>query len=271
MSFESGHYYDRSGLPCHTQPTKPGAKNPTRATTVSDAKKLGLLPSVSGITRMMASPGLENYKLRQVAEECYNRPPIGDESLRDYQSYVLDKAGQPARDAADFGTVVHAAIEAVLAGKVWSGPETATYPSTGQQMPVKAIIQPVIDLLGAKGVSVRHTERVLTHQMGYAGTTDLVGSRDRMTTICDFKTKADWTDADLKRGLAYDEHGMQLAAYANGLPLYPQRLINVFISTDSPGKYHVHEWPANDHDRLWRQFLHLLAYWQLSNGVPCPA
>jgi hypothetical protein len=270
MSYDSSHWYDRKGFPCHTQPTKPGAKNPTRNTTIADAKKLGLLPSVSGITRMMSSPGLENYKLRQVAEVCFSRPPIGDEDLNGYQAYVLEKAGQPARDAADFGTIVHSAIEAVLAGKAWSGPQMATHPSTGQQMPVKAIIQPVIDLLGAKGVAVRCAEQVLTNQMGYAGTTDLVGSRERMTIICDFKTKRTSKDKPIECPSTY---AMQLAAYRMALAdmegqshmLIDAPCANIFISSTEPGRVEWYEHSVEELRAAWQAFQHCFGLWKWDN------
>ena len=84
MSNESGHYYTPEGKAAHTQKTKPGAKNPTRPTTIKDAREQDLLPSVSGITRVMSAPGLDYYKNQQLVKACFNCPATGDESFDDY-------------------------------------------------------------------------------------------------------------------------------------------------------------------------------------------
>jgi len=53
MSIESGHWYTVDGKAAHTQPTKTKGAKPIRSTTLADAKRLGLLPSVSAYTRML--------------------------------------------------------------------------------------------------------------------------------------------------------------------------------------------------------------------------
>jgi hypothetical protein len=51
------HWYTREGLPCHKQKKKDGEE---REHHVGDAKKQKLLPSVTGVTAIMANQGLES-------------------------------------------------------------------------------------------------------------------------------------------------------------------------------------------------------------------
>ncbi len=65
------HWYTTEGAAAHTQPTKKGAKNPFRATTIRDAKEQGLLPSITGILSVIDNPALNRWKMGKVAEYCY--------------------------------------------------------------------------------------------------------------------------------------------------------------------------------------------------------
>ena len=49
------HFYDLAGKACHSQIGKNGLE---RNTTLRDARKLNLFPSVTGITGIFAKPGL---------------------------------------------------------------------------------------------------------------------------------------------------------------------------------------------------------------------
>ena len=60
----SGHWYTVDGRPLHTLPVAAGGHRPTR---LEDARALGLYPSVTGILKVIAKPGLEHWKMKQVA------------------------------------------------------------------------------------------------------------------------------------------------------------------------------------------------------------
>ena len=87
------HFYTKEGVAAHTQPTaSKTAKNPNRATTIKDARKLKLLPSVTSILKLIHNEMLQRWKYRKVVEACFNRPAIGDESLDEYIDFILAKA-----------------------------------------------------------------------------------------------------------------------------------------------------------------------------------
>lgn len=247
---ESGHWYAKDGTPAYEQPCKsrPGEMRPT---TLRDARTLGLVPSVTTILRVAAQPGLERWKQQSLLHAALTLPRIEGESEQAFAERALTDAAEQGRTAREKGTAIHGAIERAM--------------KTGETTPdMHPFTNAAFLALGQCEIENTGTpERSFASPLGFGGKIDLSGDAH----ILDFKTKGNWTDADVKRGLAYDEHGMQLAAYARGLARPYSRLINVFIATEEPGKFHVHEWPTEDHARLWGQFECLLRYWQLSNGI----
>ena len=59
VATEAGHWYKRDGATAYTIE---GANGKVRNTTLRDARKHGLLPSVTTIMRVAASPALEKWK-----------------------------------------------------------------------------------------------------------------------------------------------------------------------------------------------------------------
>jgi hypothetical protein len=104
--------------------------------------------------------------------------------------------------------------------------------------------------------------------LGYGGRIDLV-SND-YSIVLDIKTK---DNKDLSESMVYDEHIMQLAAYAGGIKYSglnnkkPIICANVFVSTkkDTDIKVLIVEHKKEEIDRGFNMFLNLLHYWQYKN------
>ncbi len=79
---ESTHWYRTDGTPCYQVPRADGKG--LRPTTLRDARKLGLVPSVTGIIRCAAAPQLEAWKRKQLALACLTLPRIEGESADDF-------------------------------------------------------------------------------------------------------------------------------------------------------------------------------------------
>ena len=67
---ETGHWYDRAGKPCYQQTTAKGA---LRGTDLRDARKQGLVPSVTTVLSVLAKPALETWKVKQgiLPDQCW--------------------------------------------------------------------------------------------------------------------------------------------------------------------------------------------------------
>jgi hypothetical protein len=247
------HAYTHTGEARHTQPTKPGAKNPTRPTTIKDCKEQGLLPSVTEYLRVLSAPGLERYKMMEVAGFCFDRPPIGDENREEYIAFALERAGDDAGKAADLGTRIHEALENYYLGK----------PIESDMLDYVAATTEVVSSLGVK---VGGAETVLTNpEYGYAGTTDLMIRHDGLG-ILDFKSKR------TKPGqpcTPTETHPLQIAAYH--MACYGEINdtdwgCNVYISTTEPGRVEVVKWDAQTLRTSWEAFQHCLALYRWRTG-----
>ena len=77
----------------------------------------------------------------------------------------------------------------------------------------------------------------------------------------DFKTK----DGDLDGLKCYDEHFMQVAAYAYGLGRSVARCGIVFVSRTHPGAARLVMHSQEETAHGWAMFAALLRYWQEAN------
>lgn len=268
---ESTHYYTRAGEACHTQPTKPGAKNPTRPTALRDAIAQQLLPSASGIISVLSQPGLEQWKRRKVAESCFDRPPHPGEEKAGYATAVLEEGAREGREAADAGTVIHKALELHYTGIPLDPLATVTLAS-GLTVPLSDMVGPAIAKVGELGLRILHSEKVLVNPSeGYAGTTDIIFATDKPVGygVLDFKTKKTKPG---EKPFVSDTHPMQIAAYiqahfnAHGAFADGATGYNLYISSTEVGRVDVQQYDAAWLKRDWEAFKHLLALWRWRNG-----
>lgn len=245
VASETGRFYWPDGRTAYEIVGKNGK---LRATTLRDAKALGLYVSVTTVIRMAHSHGLERWKNEQMMLAALTLPRNPGETDEAFIARVIDDSQSTTRAAADRGTAVHGAIERwlIAGGKEHQGDVQPLVDET-----YKACMEAGVDLL--KG----DPERSFAHHCGYAGKIDW--SSD--AAVVDFKTKG---VAD-KKTKAYDEHLMQLAAYDIGLGGSPRRLINVFIGCDN-NVVKVHEWKPEDRERGEGMFMCLLDFYKHRNN-----
>lgn len=243
----SGHYYRLDGTPFYTIVGKNGKERPT---TLRDARKLGLVPSVTGIIRLLSAPGLEQWKANELLMAALTAPPcVGPESA--WIAEIKKTAGERAAQAAELGTKIHAGVERAIRDCYYED-STVEY--------VVPAIKAIEDAFGRREWFV---ERSFATPLGYGGKLDLHCD----DLILDIKSK------DFEPGhkeLHYDEHCMQLAAYRQGLmPRNPSEIKcgNVFVSRTHPGLVHVHVWDEDEIQRGTAMFNHCLALWKLKHRI----
>jgi len=263
---ESSHWYTRKGEPAHTQPTKKGAKNPSRPTNIKDAKVYDLLPSVSAYTKMLAAPGLERYKMMKVAEACYNNPPHPGEEMAEYVQNMLDKSKEDGMGAADLGTQVHAAIEALLKGNEYEDYEVEV--AHGHSCFLGKLVEPAYAKIGELGLTIENAEIVLVNnEEGYAGTTDVKHRSAKGKGILDWKSKRTKPEEPI---FPSETHPMQLAAYwmAHFCDSFFTDAIcmNVYISTTEPGRIDVVKYDREALMESYKDFLCLTRLWRRQNN-----
>ena len=238
---ESGHWYAQDGEPMYRII---GANGKERNTTLRDARKMGLVPSVTTILGVADKPALTAWKVDQALMAALTLPRIEGESLDDFKKRAAMDARQQSIDAADEGTRIHGAIEASFLGKKYA----AEYEDH-----VLAVRVAVIDNFCEKHWE---PEKSFCSDLGFGGKVDL-HSPD---VVIDFKTKEFGPDDKV---IAYDDQIMQLDAYRHGLGYPTATMANVYVSRSHPGEVRV---IVHEEGNYFKRFKHLLDYWKLSKN-----
>lgn len=238
---ESGHWYNRLGEPAYFVESAKGAQRPT---TLADARKLNLLPSVTTILAAAARPGLEAWKQQQLLLAALTLPPREGESLDAFAERAIADARRQSNDARDRGTEIHARVQQGFEG----GPGNESY------LEVKRALD------GAFGTQPWVSEKSFAHKLGYGGKVDLHCPK----FVVDIKTKPFEKGDDIQ---PFDDNLMQLAAYRVGLGFEHANCANVFVSTAVSGLVTIHHWRPSDLERGWQMFEALLNFWYAKTGL----
>lgn len=243
---ESTHYYDRDGAPAYEVK---GANGKMRPTTIRDARKLGLYPSVTTVSRCAAAPALEIWKQKQVLMAALTLPRVAGESAETLMDRIMQDSQEQSRRAADLGTRIHAAVQGHYEGK----------PPVEEHWPHVCGTK---DMIAANcGEHPWIAEASFVHPLGFGGKCDLHAP----AWVIDFKTK-EFTAEDAPTLKTWDEHAMQLAAYRQGLQVPGAECAIVYVSTIEPGLCRLIRIDEPELEKGWDMFRGLLNYWQAKNA-----
>ena len=264
------HWYTKNGQAMHRVPGKTVAE---RDTTIADARIMGLLPSVSGITKMWANPGLDRWKQDITIEAALNlATQLSDVGMDADNLYaeIRAESNKVAGAAADLGVKIHAAIESALRFEQWENQSVEL--ADGKLVELKELVGPALDKLEELGIKIVETEKVVTSlSHGYAGQMDVSYVNGDVAGVLDFKsTKTKPTKKiDVRQG-----QSMQIAAYHHACwsskdkPHFQpnHQGINLYISTTEIGRIDVVKYDAAELAKQWEGFLACLTLWRLQNN-----
>lgn len=274
---EGSHWYYPDGRPCYELPKADGKgmKSPTLA----DARKLNLFPGVSTILKVLHKEALVNWLVEQAVLAVLTTPraiiatadpktgkvterkETDDEFTKRVLSEdrVQDQESQIARDR---GTEIHNALDSLCKGEAVSD-EMAPW------------IAPAFNAVAKYG-TILSTEVSIVGE-GYGGRIDILQHNPELIWVWDWKTSKKLPDP--KKGGAYKEHQLQLAAYAKAVQLdiwkktskTPKiRTGNVYISTVTTGEFVICEHEDTKENNWLRTFdmgfRPLVAHWQWANN-----
>jgi len=238
FSPDSAHWYQRDGVACHTVLS---AKGEPRPTTLRDARKFSLVPSVTNIIGIIAKPELTAWLQEQAVMAALTLPRIAGETEDAFAKRVVEDSQSTRDGAADFGTAFHHGAERV-----------AHTLEVDPQHPAAEWLRHYRDWYQANAVMLRWTEKVLVHQeWGYAGTADLlIDHAVHGPTLVDFKT------TKLKPGVKFSPYKSwcyQLAAYRRALG-EPVKCMNLVVNSNEPSVPIEHVWSEEEVERGWAAF-----------------
>ena len=268
------HYYKQCGEAAHFE-AKDG-----KPTTLREARRLNLFPSVTTVLNELPKPGLDLWKrdnaLRIYREnmleieadiDMENRrrqdmdkePMTESEALKWVSGFVTKVSRQELDDTANAGSAIHDGLELLIKGEGWSA-------NKPHGLPLE-MVRAVHDVLDehAPGYDWNAEQRVVS-ELGYAGQCDASAPAHgkQPPIILDWKTKDEVTS----KTRAYDDQGLQLAAYAHALGFTGEcRLVNVYVQRehdgDGPWPVKWFEHRPEQHGRYWDTFKAALQLWQV--------
>ena len=249
---DGGHWYDSKGQPRHTVPYADPDKG-MRPTNLRDARKLDLSPSVTSIIKCVQD--FRHYAEQQVVLASLTLPEIAGEPADSRMQRILRDAHSHMNEARDTGIAIHNELRKALARE--TGYKYADL--------INPVLKQMAKLRAAMEGDRWEAELSFSCPLGYGGQIDAIMYKDdKPICIVDFKTKAFGLEDLPKKRLTYDEHAMQLVAYAHGMGNVSANLINIFISTSEPGTNIIHQWEPEHNARWFAAFSGLLSYWQHS-------
>ena len=249
-----GHWYDKDGNPRHYEGKNGGD------TTLREARKLNLYPSVTTISSIRHKEGLVYWLQEQAALAAAEQLDDADDwSIDEIDSawcrMAIAKAKEKTTEKADVGTEIHDKLE-----KFHDDPFDL---DENDQKLCYAIVDCIKEHTGLSLFDDFIPEqRFCDAARGYAGMCDLHTKPEiNKPWVLDYKTKDDITEKT--RG--WPEQAEQLAAYSHGLGIPEARLGNIFIQREPPPD--DEPWPVKffEHkdDNAWQRFKHTLMLWQV--------
>jgi hypothetical protein len=266
----SAHWYTHKGEPCYEVPCKsrPGEMRPT---TLRDARKMNLVPSVTSILAVVRKPALEDWRMRSLLEEAVTVKRNDTESDTEYIDRIINGYRQNTEMARDYGTACHIAVEDLILSGV------RTYAVMGFDTSIA--VGTFIDFESKTKIKIIESEKPFSCSVGYGGKVDIIGDiynvfgeMQGQRYIIDMKFKETSEDKMLPvklKDLYDDDYGLQLAAYAYGLGYFKEnpnnvKLANLFISVNEPGKYTVILW--EEYVKLFNSFCNRFKVWKDINN-----
>lgn len=249
LASESGHFYDIHGNPRYeVEYADKKRAGQFRPATVSDCRKNNWVPSVSVINRMLANPGIEQWRIKQVLLSSLTLPRNIGEDDESFAARVMVDSREQQKKAMELGTKIHADIERFYLG------QQVDEVALGYALEVDRAIQ-------AEFGSLKFApEKSFAHPLGYGGKVDLP-SLEGEGVVVDTKTKEFGPDDEVG---GHTEHCRQLAAYRVGLGIPLAKCANVFVSTSTPGLVKIVHWKEEQLQQEFEVFKRLLEIWQIT-------
>lgn len=249
-SAPTSHWYDEQGNPCHQQKCK--SREGYRNTTIADARKIGLFPSVTGVLAVFDKPELDQWKVKQVAMAAIGYEPSEGESVERSVEAIIARAFQQVDDAAKIGSRIHDTLSGYLLH--------------GTKIPkdLKVYCDPVIAYLDQIPREGDWTSEgtIVNKNHGFAGTCDLrCGLPGGDKLVLDFKTRKTNPQYSVSHR---DFEPTQIAAYGHTAYGDEARVwgANIYVSTTEPGRVVVAKYSPERIRAEWGLFRLACAIWR---------
>ena len=256
------HFYDSYGRPRYEveysrKDSKKKLRRPARVTDARKAyKKDGVVwyPSVTEAMRVLAQPGLEEYRINQAILSALTIPRVPGESDEELVKRIRKDAKAHSEHAREMGERIHNEIARRIQGSAGGDKDVAL-------IAIEAIGY-VFKLF--QGSMWWVAEQPFVDKVyGYGGRVDLYNPDKRV--IIDFKTTETLKKGGKFKRLHWPEQRIQLAAYGRNIFVKrglqtDYRRINVYV--DYSGNVTHHEWAPDTNEEDFEAFVEILRLWK---------
>jgi hypothetical protein len=189
---------------------------------------------------------LEEWKIKEAIKSTMVLNIESNETIDEYVRRCREHSKLVGKKAADRGSEIHYEIEEGFVSGKESEPYLAIMDWLDENYPLETWI----------------AEDSFCAKEGYGGKIDLYSESG---IFIDFKTKDDLKGKDPRR-LVYDEHGMQLSAYAQGCGFDKAERVSIFVDREDTSLIACHVLDEVTHSKHRDMFNSLLNYWKLTKN-----
>ena len=227
-----------------------GRNGKERNTTVRDARKFGLLPSVTNVTGIVHKEGVTRWKMDYCVQAALTLPRKEGEGLDAFTDRVVDDAEQAMSAAAEFGSRFHAGAQRVAENPLGLSENEELY-------------EWLVEYRGWMETNIEKvlwTEKVLVNRAGgYGGTADMLCvHRKHGLCLVDLKTQK---IAPGRTGRVYPGWKYQLAAYRQVVGR-EVTCMNLIIDSTRPRIDGEYFHGPEEMDRAWQVFQAAMFIWR---------
>lgn len=237
---------------------------------LKEARQIGLLPSIITVEKIIANPGLDEWKKNQVLEASLTLTQEDGEPDYDFIARIKRDSKEQGRKAARLGNVIHKLAERYITGKplfyiglrkdVW-----LIFDELKKWIDAN-LVMPDFGFFNNEGAEVI----IVNEGYGYAGKCDYKGKhKNGKTLLLDFKSTFinPWDikkNGELMKKKIYPAWGRQLAA----LRIDEQMVLSVIVSTNVEclGVW-IYEWGQEELAKAWREFRSALELFKSIKGL----
>ena len=249
---QAGHWYTEQGESAHVIMGKSGKE---RNTTVADARKLNLLPSVTSVLSVMEKPQLTAWKIEQAIMSSLTLPKEEGETLEEYARRVVKDSKESTTAAAEHGTLMHIEMENVLLKR-----------PTSKEPKLQPYIQTFKEWADANIEKTHWCERALVGA-GFAGRCDAyVRLRGIGDSIVDLKNRK----VNPKYDPFYDSDCAQLWAYRSASENQDASCVSIVLASNDPTQLKTKQWDNKELYEAGVGFMALLKVWAWSKQYVPP-
>jgi hypothetical protein len=249
---QAGHWYSEKGESAHVILGKNGNE---RNTTVADARKLGLLPSVTSIIGVLDKPQLTSWKIEQAIMSSLTLPKEEGETLETYARRVVKDSKESTTKAAEHGTRMHEQAENILMGRAVCKDED---------------LQPYIETFkkwADENVEKTHWCEKALVGAGYAGRCDAyVKLRDVGDAIVDLKNRK----VNPKYEPFYDTDCAQIFAYLSASENPRAAGVSIVLASNDSSKIMTKVWDKDELYQAGIAFCAMQKVWAWVKGYTPP-